>query len=70
MYIFLDLEYWRVPSRKLYVAKRSEYEDVLKVKSRKRLSLSRKKRPISYYEEPEELTATGIDRLENKLAKV
>ena len=58
----------------MYVARKSEYENVVKVKSRKRLSLSRKKRPVSYYEErlsDEEFTAThGIDRIENKLMKV
>lgn len=70
---FVDLDYWKVPSRKLYVAKKTEYEDVLKVKSRKRLSLNRKKRPVSYHEErlsDEESTTTGIGRVENKLAKV
>ena len=71
--IFVDLEYWKVPSRKLYISKKSEYDDVMKVKSRKRLSLNRrKKRPISY-EEPlsdEETTATGIHRIESKLNKV
>lgn len=73
MCIVVDLEYWKVPSRKLYVSKKSEYEDVLKVKSRKRLSLNRKKRPVSYFEEhisDEEPTTTGIGRIENKLAKV
>lgn len=62
-----------MPSRKLYISKKSEYDDVIKVKSRKRLSLKRKKRPISYYEETlsdEETTATGIHRIESKLDKV
>ena len=64
-----------MPSRKLYISKRSEYEDVIKVKSQKRLCLNkRKNRPISYYEEStlsdEEATATGIHRIESKLDKV
>ena len=43
-YIPTDLEYWKTPSRRLYVAKRGEYDELLKVKDKKRLSLSRKRK--------------------------
>ncbi len=44
---FLDLEYWKVPSRRFYVAKKGEYEDVVKTKAR---SLNQKKKNIIYAE--------------------
>jgi hypothetical protein len=53
------------------VAKKSEYEDIVKVKSRKRLSLNRRKQPTTYFEEyvsDEEMS--GISRIESKLEKV
>ena len=36
----IDLEYWKMPSRRFYVAKKDEYEDMLRSKNRKRLGLS------------------------------
>ena len=41
-HFFPDIEYWRTPSRKLYVARFSEYQDL--AKRRKRLGLSLGKR--------------------------
>jgi hypothetical protein len=47
---FLDLEYWKVPSRRIYVAKKGEYEDIIRTKARKRLSLNQRKRNVFYTE--------------------
>ena len=69
--VVTDLEYWKAPSRKLYVAKKSEYEDVIKIKSRKRLSLNRRKQPTTYFEEyVSDEETSGISRVESKLEKV
>lgn len=67
--VCIDLEYWKVPSRRFYVCKREEYNDVMKVRSRKRLSLKKKRipagdTPISDEED------SGLNRLENKISKV
>ena len=50
-------------------AKKQEYEDVLKVKSRKRLSLNRKKKTLYTCDEDIEEESSSY-RIENKLAKV
>lgn len=68
-----DLEYWKMPSRRLYVARKDEYEEILKAKSRKRLSLKGKKRKFSFALADDRDTdedTPGIDRVERKLAKV
>ena len=51
--IIIDLEYWKCPSRRLYVAKRDEYEVLRAQKAKNRLSLSRK-RKIQIDDEEEE----------------
>ena len=70
MLIFIiDVEYWKTPSRKLYVARKCEYESIIKVKARKKLRLNRKK--ISYSEGSfSEEEDSSLMRLETKLAKV
>ena len=30
---FLDLEYWKVPSRRIYITNKGEYEDIIKTKA-------------------------------------
>lgn len=73
LYTYIDIEYWKTPSRKLYVTRKVEYGDILKVKERKKLSLNRKKRPTVIYSEgnlSDEEDTGGIVRLESKLAKV
>ena len=45
MYLYhstTDLEYWKAPSRRLYVAKRDEYDELRKQKTKNQLSLGRK----------------------------
>ena len=60
-----------MPSRRFYVAKKKEYEDVMKVKSRKRLSLRKKKSPTYIYsEEASDEEDFGFSQIQNKLAKV
>lgn len=60
-----------MPSRKLYIAKKSELEDISKVISRKKLSLNkRKKRPIVYEEMTFSDEETTLQRIEDKLNKV
>lgn len=56
----------------MYIAKKSEYEDIMKVKSRKRLSLKRKKRPEEQVlsVDEESTSAAVIHRLETKVDKV
>ena len=66
--VVTHLEYWKAPSRKLYVAKKSEYEDVIKIKSRKRLSLNRRKQPTTYFEEY--VSDEETSGVESKLEKV
>ncbi len=38
-----DLEYWKVPSRRFYVTGKAEFEEIMKVKDRKRLNLRKRK---------------------------
>jgi len=38
-----DLDYWKVPSRRFYVAEKTVFEEVMKIKDRKRLSLRKHK---------------------------
>ena len=55
------------------MARKSEFEDIMKVKEKKRLSLNRKKRSMVLYSEAkhsDEEEDSGIHRLESKLAKV
>ena len=32
--VIAEMEYWKTPSRRLYVAKRAEYEDLVKEKEK------------------------------------
>ena len=40
MCLTTDLEYWKSSSRRLYVARQAEYEEIVKQKERMRLSLT------------------------------
>lgn len=64
-----------MPSRRLYVSRRDEYEEIMKVKARKnRLSLKGKKRLITYSaaerNDDTDDEDTSIFRVERKLTKV
>lgn len=54
------MEYWKVPSRRFYVAKKEDYKNVLRAKAKK--STRGKGQP--------QLTNLMKKRLEDKIAKV
>ena len=68
-----DIEYWRAPSRRSYITKLPEYQELGNVIKRKKLSLGRKRGRSEYSEvSPDEQSShfLQLDRIENSMKKV
>ena len=61
MFSIIELDYWKTPSRRLYVCEKNQYEELTRQRDRKRLSLRRKRAPSPDDEDDDD---------EDRLAKI
>lgn len=69
----IDIEFWRMPSRRFYVAKIDEFEEIQKTVKRKKLSLKRKSMVGHYVDltaESDVDNANQLGRIEDIIKKV
>ena len=57
MFSIIELDYWKTPSRHLYVCEKNQYEELTRQRDRKRLSLRRKRAPSPDDEDEDSLLA-------------
>ena len=69
-----DIEFWRMPSRRFYVAKASDFEELQKTDKRKKLSLKRKSTAGSHIDltnEPDDFNdSRQFKKIEDTIKKV
>ena len=69
MHALVDLEYWKMPSRRFYITSRAEFQNLRRTKGRA-LSFSRKRKGVFHLDEDEEEDNLSLGHVAQDLEKV